>query len=309
MNLIHLKYAVVIAETGSMTKAAQKLYTAQPNLSRAIHELENSLGITLFKRTSQGLYPTPDGEEFLQYARNVLRQVDAIEEIYRSGRKKQIKFSISVPRASYIACAFTEFIKDMNTDIGAEIIYKETNALRAINNITNSDYKLGIIRYRDIYEDKFTEMLKEKNIKGELLSEFKCSLLISKRHPLASKGKINPEDLKHCTEIAHSDVFVPSIPLSTVRKSEAAADTDRHIYVFERGSQMDILAESENAFMWTSPIPEKLLARYGLVMRECQWNDRLYKDVLIYKAGYTLTETDKKFLDKLAEVKTQLDMC
>ena len=72
---------------------------------------------------------------------------------------------------------------------------------------------------------------------------------------------------------------------------------------------MDILSESENAFMWTSPIPEKLLVRYGLVMRECQWNDRLYRDVLIYKDGYTLTETDKKFFDKLAEVKTQLDMC
>lgn len=307
MNLMHLKYAVVIAETGSMTKAAQKLYTAQPNLSRAIHELESSLGITLFNRTSQGIYPTADGEEFLQYARNVLRQVDAIEEIYRSGKRKKIKFSISVPRASYIACAFTEFVKSINTETESEIFYKETNALRAISNITNSDYKLGIIRYRDVYEDKFAEMLKDKNISSEVLLEFGYFLLFSEKHPLASKNEIIADDLHPYTEIAHADPFVPSLPISTVRKNEIVGNTDKHIYVFERGSQMDILSESQNAFMWVSPVPEKFLKRYGLVQRKCTDNNRKYKDVLIYKKGYSFTETDKIFIDKLMSVKQNLN--
>lgn len=79
MNLLHLKYAVVIAETNSMTKAADLLFTAQPNLSRAIKELESTLGITVFRRTSKGIFPTPQGEEFLGYARKILAQVDAVE--------------------------------------------------------------------------------------------------------------------------------------------------------------------------------------------------------------------------------------
>ena len=91
MNLLHLKYAVEIAQTSSMTKAAENLYTAQPNLSRAIRELENSLGITVFKRTSKGIYPTAKGEEFLEYAREILAQVDKVEKLYRN--EKAIPFN------------------------------------------------------------------------------------------------------------------------------------------------------------------------------------------------------------------------
>ena len=96
MNLLHLKYAVEIAETSSMTKAAENLYTSQPNLSRAIRELESTLGITIFNRTPKGIYPTPEGDEFLGYARKILSQVDAVEEMYRGEKKKVQSFSISV---------------------------------------------------------------------------------------------------------------------------------------------------------------------------------------------------------------------
>lgn len=306
MNLIHLKYAVVIADTGSMTKAAEKLYTAQPNLSRAVRELEGSLGITLFKRTPQGIYPTAEGEEFLGYARNVLRQVDIIEEIYRTGKKEQIKFSISVPRASYISCAFTEFIKELNSDKRAEVFYKETNSLRAINNITDSDYRLGIIRYQDVYEEKFRELLSEKDIQHEMLFEFKYRLLFSEKHPLAAKKEICREDLTDFIEIAHADPFVPSMPLSTVKKNETTDNMSKHVYVFERGSQMDLLSESNNTFMWVSPVPLRLLERYHLVSRGCNDNQKTYRDVLIYKKGYVFTETDKVFIDKLMEIKRKL---
>ena len=83
MNLLHLKYAVEVAETNSITRAAENLYMAQPNLSRSIHELESDLGIEIFRRTSKGRFPTPKGEEFLNYARNILTQGDAVEKMYQ----------------------------------------------------------------------------------------------------------------------------------------------------------------------------------------------------------------------------------
>ena len=76
MNIVHLKYAVEIARTGSLNKAAENLYMAQPNLSRAIKELEADLGIAIFERSSRGMVATPDGEEFLRYAKKILEQVD-----------------------------------------------------------------------------------------------------------------------------------------------------------------------------------------------------------------------------------------
>lgn len=306
MNLMHLKYAVVIAETNSMTRAAEKLYTAQPNLSRSLRELENTMGVTLFQRTSKGIYPTPEGEEFLVYARRVLGEVEEMEALFRDNRKSQVKFSISVPRASYISEAFASFVRTVPAGEPCEIFYKETNALRAINNIVNSDYKLGILRYQSVYDGHFKELLKEKNLDAELIFEFRHQLLMSRAHPLASAEHITLSDLSPYTEIAHADPFVPSMSLSTVRKNEVSEEVDRHVFVFERGSQMELLSECPDTFMWVSPLPQKVLDRYGLAVRDCEENDKWYKDVLIHKKEYMLTDTDKRFIDELMRVKREI---
>lgn len=308
MNLLHLKYAVVIAETRSMTQAAEKLYTSQPNLSRSIKELEGTLGIELFKRTSKGISPTPDGEEFLGCARKILAQVDAVEAMYRDGKKAGQQFSISVPRASYISCAFTEFVKKLDRRESAEIFYKETNSMRAINNIVNADYRLGILRYQTSYDKYFKENLEEKGLACELVCEFAYVLIMSERSQLAAREEIRTADLEALIEIAHADPFVPSLPLSAVRRDELNDSVDKHVYVFERGSQMDILSETPDAFMWVSPVPERLLTRFGLVERKCADNPKKYRDVLIYKKNYRFSPLDQAFIDELMSAKRQLDI-
>jgi DNA-binding transcriptional LysR family regulator len=306
MNLLHLKYAVEIAETSSMTKAAENLYTAQPNLSRAIRELEASLGITIFKRTFKGIYPTPQGEEFLGYARKILAQVDAVEAMYRNDKQYMQKFSISVPRASYISCAFTEFSKKLDSNKSTEIFYRETNSMRAISNIINADYNLGILRYQSAYDKHFKDMLKEKGLDSELICEFAYVLLMSEKHPLATSKEIHLADLKSYTEIAHADPFVPNIPLSTVKKNEISNESDKLIYVFEQASQMDLLSERNDTFMWVSPVPERILNKFGLVEKECPENTKKYVDILIYKKDYRLSELDKLFIDELMKYKRML---
>ena len=71
------------------------------------------------------------------------------------------------------------------------------------------------------------------------------------------------------------------------------------IYVFERGSQMDLLSENPETFMWVSPIPERLLKNLHLVQRRCVDNQKLYRDVLIRRKNYHLTELDKQFITEL----------
>ena len=116
MNILHLKYAVEVEKTRSINRAAENLFMAQPNLSRAIRELEESLGITIFHRTSKGISVTPQGEEFLQYAKKILSQIDEVEALYKNARTGKQSFSISVPRASYISAAFTEFSKKIDAE-------------------------------------------------------------------------------------------------------------------------------------------------------------------------------------------------
>ncbi|MGN0617507.1 MAG: LysR family transcriptional regulator, partial [Ruminiclostridium sp.] len=139
MNLLHLKYAAEIELTGSINKAAKSLYIAQPNLSRGIKELESTLGITIFKRTSKGMVPTAEGEEFLRYAKEILSQIDEVEELYKNGKKISLKFSISVPRASYITEAFAQFSNKIESSKPVEIFYMETNAMRTVSNVASAD--------------------------------------------------------------------------------------------------------------------------------------------------------------------------
>ena len=96
MNILHLKYAVEVEKTRSINKAAENLFMGQPNLSRAIKELEESLGITIFKRTSKGISPTEQGEEFLGYAKSILAQIDAVETIFSKDRQNRQQLKISV---------------------------------------------------------------------------------------------------------------------------------------------------------------------------------------------------------------------
>lgn len=303
MNIIYLKYAVEVARIGSLSKAAEALYVAQPNLSRAIKELEKELGITIFDRNSKGMSLTPDGEKLIQYGKKILQQIDEVQNMFKEEQSKKEVFSISVPRASYISHAFASFSKYLMAEDQCDIFYKETNALRAINNILHADYKLGIIRYAAQYDNYFKELLDSKNFIYELVAEFRFVLLMSKDCPLAKKEEITYDDLKDYIEIAHADPFVPSLPLAEVKKEELPDNVQRRIFVFERASQFDTLSTNPNAFMWVSPIPNETLERYGLVQFECKENQKYYKDVLIYPSTYRLLKLDKLFITELCKSK------
>lgn len=299
VNLQYLKYAVEVARTGSINRAAEALYVAQPNVSRAIKELEFSLGIVLFERTSKGMRLTPDGERFMQYARNILAQVDEVEDIFRHGESRKKKFSVSVPRSSYIASAFEEFTKKLPQNEPVDIFYKETNALRAINNIVNADYKLGIIRYASHHDRYFRELLEEKSLESELVAEFSYVLVMSENHPLAECETIDFDDLSPYIELTHADPFVPTLSLSEVRKEEIPDNVKRRIFVFERASQFELLSCNPETFMWVAPVPDELLSRYRLVQKRCPCNTKLYRDVLIHPKDYRLTTLDNLFITEL----------
>ena len=302
MNILHIKYAVEVAKLGSLSKAAETLLVAQPNISRSIKELEADIGISIFNRSAKGMVLTPEGEEFIGYAQSIIKEIEGVERLYRQGYAKKQKFSISVPRACYIADAFTEFSKNLDA-VPSEIYYKETNSQRTINNVLNDNYKLGIIRYAESYDKYFKSMLEEKELVYEVISEFSPVLIMSKNCSLANKETILSEDLESYVEIAYADPYVPSIPFVKVVKEELPGTVDRRIFVFERASQLDMLSEHIDTFSWVSPTPEKTLERYGLVQRQCADAKKTIKDVLIYRSGYKLSALDKRFITYLCQSK------
>ena len=303
MNIGYLKYAISVANAGSLSKAAEELSVAQPNLSRAIKELEKELDIVIFERKPKGIILTPDGELLISYGKRILKQIDDVEKEFKDKGKKKVKFSASVPRATYISSAFAEFSKILPEKERCEVYYKETNALKTITNVVEKDYRLGIIRYASFHDREVKEMFRNKNLAFELIAEFRYVLVMSKHSPLAALEEIRYSDLKNYIEIAHADPYVPSVSLSQIREEELPDTMARRVFVFERASQFDLLSANVETFMWVSRIPPETLQRYDLVCRECTDNAKLYRDVLIHSKSYALTPMDKAFIGCVCEAK------
>lgn len=306
MNLLHMKYAVMVAKTNSINKAAKELFVGQSALSRAIKELEADLGISLFERSAKGMTLTAEGETFIDCAENILSRVDMVENMFKNDKTEKLKFSVSVPRASYISYAFAEFSKTLKNDVNAEIYYRETNSMRTLKNVLEENYKLGIVRYAETYDKYYKDLFKEKNLNCELVCEFKYNLVVSKDSELASEKDLSDENLCGYTEIAHADPYVPSLPFAEVKKEEFSKNVKNRIFVFDRASQFELLAKNKNTFMWVSPIPEDLLSRYGLIQLDSVKSDRIYKDMIIYKKDHSLSKLDKLFIEKLIYSKRKI---
>ena len=305
-NILHLRYALEIAKTHSISKAAENLYMGQPNLSRAIKELEDSIGAVIFERSAKGIIVTEDGEKFLQYARRILSQVDEMESVFRDAKHKKQKFSVSVPRASYISKGFTEFAKHIDPELPAEITYRETNSMRTVTNVLQDEYNLGIVRYQRAFEPQYSAMFEEKGIVSQTITEFTYLLAVSVNSPLAGLNTVTEADLAGYIEITHPDPYVPSVPVPDIRKAEIAEYTDKRIYIFERASQFDLLGEIPDTFMWVSPLPENICRMHGIVQRRCDVNPKVYKDVLIHKKGYVLSALDNLFITEVCNAKRDI---
>ena len=148
MNTLHMKYVLEIEKSGSISQAAQNLFMAQPNLSKAIKDLEKELGYKIFTRTSSGVVATEKGAEFLYHAKKAMEQIDEIEKLADKKDAESRQFKISIPRGSYIANGFTAFVAGLEINDGLDITINETNTLKTISNVADRGYNMGIIRYR-----------------------------------------------------------------------------------------------------------------------------------------------------------------
>lgn len=298
MNTQFFSYAIEIERTGSITKAAHNLFMAQPNLSKAIKELEKQLGYEIFERAQAGIVPTEKGRNFLVHAKSIMEHMEEMEALGLDERADSQRLRISIPRGSYIAEGFTEFVAQLDTARGMEITIQETNSMQAISNVAYEKFDLGIIRYQSIYENYFLDFVRSNGLNHELVWEFEYLAVMSREHPLAAASSVRAEDLFHHIELSHADLIIPYVDRRSVELQEQTK-AGKHIYVYDRGCQFDLLTRVPTTYMWVSPLPEVYLEQYGLVQRKCTIPNNSYKDVLIYRNEYELGELDEQFKKRL----------
>ena len=193
MTLQQLKYALTIADCGSMNEAAKQLFISQPSLSETMKELETEIGLDIFLRSNRGIVITPEGEEFLGYARQVTEQFGLLQSKYIDKKVKE-KFSVSTQHYTFAVKAFVETVKQNGME-QYEFAVHETTTISVIENVKNFKSEIGVLYENDFNEKVLNKMFKENGL--EFVELFSCDTFVYlwSGHPLAKQDVITMEEL------------------------------------------------------------------------------------------------------------------
>ena len=215
--------------------------------------------------------------------------------------KENLSFKITVPRASYISGTFAEFIGMQSKETAIKAEFQENSSMHAIENVLQNGYSMGIIRYLCENESYFQSLLDLKGLDAELLAELPYVILTSADGDLAKRELKTREELEDGVEILHGDWKLPTGEYTELSENGESLHPHNKIYIFERGSQFDILREVKNSYMWVSPVPEKIRKKYNLVQKHAGFSGQMIRDVLIYKKGYQKKLYEREFIEHLKE--------
>ncbi|MCC8167742.1 MAG: LysR family transcriptional regulator [Clostridiales bacterium] len=195
MTLTQLSYIIMIAETGSLNKAADQLYVSQPSLTSAIKEVEKELGITLFYRSGRGATLTNDGAEFLYNAKGIYSQYEELMKKYGKGGSYKKKFSVSTQHYSFAVKAFVDMAKQYDMS-RYEFALKETRTMEIITDVATLKSEVGVLYLSDFNRKAMTKLFASNGLKFHHLVDCRAYVYLWKGHPLAGEKCISFEQLE-----------------------------------------------------------------------------------------------------------------
>lgn len=195
MTLQQLKYVIAAADHSSMNEAAKELFISQPSLSNAIRELEGELGFSIFTRSNKGIILSPEGAQFLGYARQVTEQASLLEEKYLGTKPKKARFSVSAQHYAFAVKAFVDLIQEYGME-EYDFCLRETRTYEIIEDVNNRNSEIGILYVNEFNEKVITRLLRERELEFHPLFTTKPHIFIWAKNPLASKPYVTLEDLE-----------------------------------------------------------------------------------------------------------------
>lgn len=231
MTLNQLKYAVTVAECPSMTEAARRLFITQPSLTASIHELEKEMKITIFSRTNKGVTVTPEGEEFLGYARQMLEQEAVMLERYTGRNPGKEKFCVSGQHYAFVVEAFVDLMKKYGGD-EYEFHLRETQTWQILEDVARGRSSVGVLYMNDFNRTILTRAIDEHDLVFTRLFRARPHVFVSRVNPLAQKSSVTMEDLDAYPRLSyeqgeHNSFYYAEEIQSTVARKKDIVVTDR----------------------------------------------------------------------------------
>ena len=301
MDIQHLIYALEVKNCGSISKAAQKLFMAQPNLSNAIKELEMETNTIIFKRTSRGIETTKEGEEFLRHANAIVTQFRGLDRMYVKQSPNLIKASITTMRSSIICGRLIQYINHMNNQgFSLRLHFREATNDEVIDDVNTGRATLGILRANTSSFDYFCYLAKSNQCVVQQVPSDRYTVLMSKHHPLAGEPELTLDMLKPYTEVIHGDFETPWYLYSDAYSNELSEpESERLLFIYDRGSLMDCIRNIHGAYSWTFSTAQENLEINGLIEKPCKGYDIEGQEAIIYKRSTPLTDKLLTLIDYL----------
>jgi DNA-binding transcriptional LysR family regulator len=187
VDLQHLRYALTAADYGSFRRAAEVLSLRQSTLSRCISQLEHSLGMTVFERSSGGVRATTAGRHFLRTARSIVEQMDSLLKSARhAGRGEAGRLSVGLYTSISAGNLRATLVDYKNRFSQIDVCLKEGSRVRLITALRNGALDIAIVT---------NELPLLGNQVMPLWSE-RILLALLEEHPLASKDVVYWTDLR-----------------------------------------------------------------------------------------------------------------
>lgn len=255
MTLQQLKYVITVAETGTITEAANKLYISQPSLTNAIHELEKEMNIVIFNRTNKGISLSREGNDFLGYARQVLEQAAILEDKYKRNHGGKKQFCVSTQHYSFAVNAFVDLVKEYGQD-EYDFSLRETQTYEIIEDVVRMKSELGILFMNDFNEKVIGKLLKSHDLEFHLLFTAKPHVFISREHPLARQSVITNKELEQYPYLSFEQGEHNSFYFSEEIFSES--ERKKNIRVRDRATLFNLLIGLNGYTVCSGVIDEKL---------------------------------------------------
>ena len=231
MTLQQLRYFVAVTQRGSISAAAQDLYTTQSNISTAIADLERELGVAAFNRSNRGVTLTTEGVELLAYARQVLEQVDVLETHYAQPAGDRVRLAVSAQHYAFAVQAFLDIV-DVCSDKNFDLTLRETTTRQVIDDVASFRSDVGILYLSDYNERVISKALTDAGLEFSLLFTAPVHIFVRLGHPLAKRSTVTLNDLEHfpCYRFDQGTVnshYYAEEPLSHLRPTQIVAISDR----------------------------------------------------------------------------------
>ena len=299
MTLQQIKYVITVAEKGSMNKAAEELFVAQPTLTAAIHELEKEVGITIFIRTSRGVFLTSEGQEFLNDARQLYQEYEWISDKYSDVSTMKQKFSVSSQHYSFVDKAFVETVKQYGTQ-SFDFSIREEETSRVIENVKEMRSQVGIIFLSDFNRKILTKLLHDGGLEFNHIIDTSAYVYLWKKHPLASNAFITFDELKNYPCLSFDQGPDASAYLAEEILTEL--DYPRMIHATDRATMLNLMVGLNGYTLCSGIICEELNGSdYTAVPFQGNDNESESRMELGYiqKKGYLQNRVGKTFLNEV----------